>query len=385
MRIALCLLYPIDQLGGVEVLVSELILGLGSRHQVILVSPDDAASLARSRVAPFVIKHIQFSPDWTSVAGARVLADKIAESRPDLAHFHFGIYGFGNRFPFHCPIPYLHRRSVPCVTTSHMVTGLFESYCGPEKPAWFKALMLPLAWCGKMHQLLHVQYEIAVSQHNLKTLRTRYCPLRGRFRQIYHSRLSEEPPGMESEQRRPVILNVGHVARRKGQMVLAGAFAQIAQRFPEWTLQFAGPDLDGVTMEKIRHLAREKQLESRIQLLGKRDDAPGLMRRAAIYVQPSYVEGLPLALQEAMFHGCAAIASRIGAHEELIHENQTGLLFETGDSTQLAQALEKLMQNRRQREDFGRAAAASIRERKMTTAGMVEQHLELYHAAAKKT
>ena len=182
-----------------------------------------------------------------------------------------------------------------------------------------------------------------------------------------------------------MILNVGHVARRKGQMVLAGAFAQIAQRFPEWTLQFAGPDLDGVAMEKIRHLAREKQLESRIQLLGKRDDAPGLMRRAAIYVQPSYVEGLPLALQEAMFHGCAAIASRIGAHEELIHENQTGLLFETGDSTQLAQALEKLMQNRRQREDFGRAAAASIRERKMTTAGMVEQHLELYHAAAKKT
>ena len=42
MRIALCLEYPIDQLGGTEVLVSELILGLGAQHQVILVSPDDA-------------------------------------------------------------------------------------------------------------------------------------------------------------------------------------------------------------------------------------------------------------------------------------------------------------------------------------------------------
>jgi glycosyltransferase involved in cell wall biosynthesis len=381
MRIALCLEYPIDQLGGVEVLVSELILGLGQRHQVILVSPDDSASFARSKVAPFVAEHIPFSPRPISMAGARALADKIAQARPDIAHFHLGLYGFGNRFPFHCPISCLHGKGVPCVTTAHMVGGLLDGYCGPKKPAWFRMLMLPLAWSGKMHQLLHVKYEIAVSQHNLKKLRTWYRPLRGRFRQIYHSRLREQPSETESEKRRHVILNVGHVAQRKGQLVLAESFAQIAGRFPEWTLQLAGPDEDGATMEKIRRLIREKNLEGRIQFLGKRDDAPELMRRAAIYVQPSFVEGLPLALQEAMFHGCAVIASRIGAHEELLRENQTGIYFEPGDVAQLARALETMMPDSRQREIFGHAAAASIRERKMTATGMVERHLELYHAA----
>ena len=385
MRIALCLEYPINQLGGVEVLVSELIRGLGPRHQIILVSPDDAASLAHSRTAPFVNEHIPFSPWPNSIGRARALAAKIAQARPDLAHFHFGFFGFGNRFPYYCPISHLHRRGVPCVTTTHMVTGLFDGYCGAEKPSWLKGVMFPLAWCGKMHQLWHVHREIAVSQNALTKLQAWYCPLRGRFMQIYHSRLRPEPPGMEGVQRLPVILNVGHLAWRKGQLVLAQAFAQVAGRYPNWTLQLAGPEQDRVTVEKILGLIREQRLGGRIQLLGKRDDAPMLMRQAAVYVQPSFFEGLPLSLQEAMFHGCAAIASRIRAHEELVNEHQTGLLFEPGDIPQLASALEQLMRNREQRENFGRAAAASIRERKMTSEGMVERHLELYRAATGKT
>jgi glycosyltransferase involved in cell wall biosynthesis len=381
MRIALCLEYPIDQLGGVEVLVAELILGLGPRHQIILVSPDDAASLARSRVAPFVSQHIPFKPWPTSVAGARALAESIAQARPDMAHFHFGIFGFGNRFPFQCPILYLQRRGVRCVTTAHMVTGLFDGYCGPQKPFWFKLLMWPLAWWGKMQQVGHVQREIAVSQKDLKKLQARYFPCRGRFQQIYHSRLRGMPPVVDGTQRHPVILNVGHLAQRKGQHILAGAFAQIAPRFPEWTLQLAGPDHDRVTAEQIRILIRQNRLEGRIQLLGRREDTADLMRAAGIYVQPSFFEGLPLALQEAMFHGCPAVASRIGAHEELIRENESGLLFEPGSDSELAGALEHLMIQPELRGKLGAAAAASVRERKMTAAGMIEQHEELYRQA----
>lgn len=385
MRIALCLEYPIDQLGGVEVLVSELVRGLGPRHQVILISPDDAASLARSPVAQFVDEHIPILPVWDSVAHAREVAKIIAQARPELAHFHFGNYGFGNRFPFCCPITHLRRKGVPCVTTAHMVTSLFDGYCGPQKPAWFKLAMFPLGWAGKMHQLWHVYREITVSQNDLRKLRARFLPLGGRFTQIYHSRLTEGPVGTGNGNRQKVILNVGHLAWRKGQLVLAEAFAKLAEGFPEWTLQLAGPDHDRVTAEKIRSLVRERKLDGRIQLLGKRDDAHKFMRQAALYVQPSFVEGLPLALQEAMFHGCAPIASRIGAHEELIREDQNGLLFEPGNITELARALDQLMRDREQREQFGRAAAASIRERKMTADGMLEQHLKLYYAACGKS
>jgi glycosyltransferase involved in cell wall biosynthesis len=380
MRIALCLEYPIDQRGGTEVLVSELVKGFSREHQVILVSPDDAASLARSPIAPFVSEHISFRPDWSCRANAAALAESIAGAKPDLAHFHFGgTYGWGNRYPFRCPIYFLRRRNVPCFSTVHLAVSILDGYCGPQKPAWFKLLLLPLAWSGKLQQLRNTCREIAVSQHDYGKLRRWYWPFRGRFRQIYHSRLQEIPlPPVEK--RAPIILNVGHIAWRKGQAVLAKAFEQIAPRHPEWILQLAGSDADSTAVQ-IRNLSQQRGLEGRIVLLGERSDAFDLMQRATIYVQPSFWEALGLALQEAMFAGCACIGSRAGGIPELIQAEQNGLLFEPGNVEQLARALEQLINDRPRREQFARDAAASIRERGMTSPQMVKRYLELYETA----
>jgi len=382
MKIALCLEYPLALRGGVSVLVETLLEELVRRgHQVVLVSPDAAETLRGSDVEKWITGHFQWNPDKIAMASSKKLARQLADASVDLAHFHFGgNFGFGNRFPFRCPIYYLDQLGVPCVSTTHMVIGLLEGYCGPQKPAWFKALMLPLAWCGKMQQLRHTRREIAVSKTDLKKLRSWYRPLQDRFTQIYHSRLRTQTAGLQSAGREPVILNVGHLAWRKGQRVLAEAFAQIAARHPAWTLQLVGKDIDGITIKQILQRAKDCGLEGRIQLLGERTDAADLMCRAAIYVQPSFWEGLPLALQEAMFHACAPVGSRIGAHEELIRENESGLLFDAGNVAQLAQALEQLIRNPAQRENFGRAAAASILERGMTVECMTARHLELYEA-----
>lgn len=383
MRIALCLEYPIDQRGGTEVLVSELIKGLSKQHQVILVSPDDAASFGRSQVAPLVTEHISFKPVWNSRANASLLAEKIALAKPDLAHFHFGgAYGWGNRYPFRCPIYFLHRRNIPCFSTVHLAVSLLDGYCGTQKPLWFKLLMLPLAWCGKLQQLQSVRYEIAVSQHDFQKLRRWYWPFRSRYTQIYHSRLPENLPA-EVPLRTSVILNVGHIAQRKGQTVLAEAFAKIAPRHPEWRLQLAGSYTEPEVI-RIRGLMKEHHLEERISLLGERSDAFDLMQRAAIYVQPSFWEALGLALQEAMFAGCACIGSRTGGIPELVQHEQNGLLFEPGNAAQLAQMLEQLIGDPARRDHLGRSAAKSIRERGMTSEQMVKRHLELYGAAHRR-
>jgi glycosyltransferase involved in cell wall biosynthesis len=261
-----------------------------------------------------------------------------------------------------------------------LVVSLFEGYCGPQKPFWFKALLLPPAWLGKMRQLRHVRREITVSQHNFQQLRHWYFPFRGKFVQIYHSRLGGKPGQLQNPKRGKIILNAGHIAWRKGQVVLAEAFAQIAPRHPEWILQLAGHDADGVSVQQIRQIIGERRLEGRIVLLGERTDALDLMSRAAIYVQPSFQEALGLALQEAMFAGCACVGSRAGGIPELIQENKTGLLFEPGNVPQLAAALEALIVDEARRENFGRAAAASIQERGMTAEQMVENHLRLYES-----
>jgi glycosyltransferase involved in cell wall biosynthesis len=381
MRIALCLEYPIDQRGGTEVLVSELIRGFSKSHHVILASPDDAASIARSPIAPFVAEHISFTPGFNDASNARRLAERIALAKPDIAHFHFGgVYGWGNRFPFRCPIYFLNRLKVPCFSTVHLVVGVLDGFCGPQKPLWFKLLMLPLSWWGKLQQLRHTKYEIAVSQHDFQKLRRWYWPFSRRFRQIYHSRLREieaEPP----PERAKIILNVGHIAQRKGQAVLAKAFAKIAPQYPEWILQLAGNSGHDGETDRIQQLSKKDHLEKRILLLGPRSDAIELMQRSAIYVQPSFWEALGLALQEAMFAGCACVGSRAGGIPELIQHEQNGLLVEPGNVDDLALALENLITNPDRREQLGCAAAAAIRRRKMTSPQMIAAYLELYETS----
>jgi glycosyltransferase involved in cell wall biosynthesis len=382
MKIALCLQYPVDLRGGVSVLVETLLRELAARgHEIVLVSPDTKERLHGLEVGKWICQHIHFTPEQTSAADSKNLARRIADAKVDVAHFHSGgVFVWGGRFSRHSPVIHVNHLGVPCVSTVHLVVGLFEGYCGPQKPFWFKALLLPPAWLGKMRQLRHVRREITVSRHDFQKLRRWYFPYREKFVQIYHSQLGRAQEHIQTQKRGKIILNAGHIAWRKGQVVLAEAFAQIAPRHPGWILQLAGHDADGVSVQQIRRLIKGCGLEGRIFLLGERTDAFDLMSGAAIYVQPSFQEALGLALQEAMFAGCVCVGSRAGGIPELIQENKTGLLFEPGNVAQLAAALETLIADEARRENFGRAAAASIQERGMTAEQMVENHLRLYES-----
>src|SRR5260370_32391505 len=116
--------------------------------------------------------------------------------------------------------------------------------------------------------------------------------MRGKVLQIFHSRLRTAARDRENAAREKVVLNVGHIAWRKGQVVLAEAFAQVAPRHPEWKLSLVGKEQEQAEGVQIRALASAHGLEDRIQLVGERQDAVDAMRRAAIYVQPSYHEAL---------------------------------------------------------------------------------------------
>jgi glycosyltransferase involved in cell wall biosynthesis len=377
--------YPVGLRGGVSVLVENLIEGLAARGiEPVLVSPDTSETLRDSKVGALIDGHVVWNPIEVSAASSRRLARQIAESGVRVAHFHFGgVFGWGNRCLGRCPILHLDRWNVPCVSTVHLVVSLLEGYCAHSKPVWFKLFLLPAAWMAKLQQLRHVQREIAVSQHDFKKLQAWYWPFRDRFVQIYHSRLHAEPGASSPQPRGPVILNVGHVAWRKGQLVLAEAFGRIAARHPEWKLFLAGHDGGDGTIQQIRQFMESRRLTGRIELLGERNDALDLMRGASIYVQPSFWEALGLALQEAMFCGCAVIGSRAGGIPELIQHGRTGLLCESGNVAELSDALELLITDVKRREELGRAAAASVRARGMSNEGMIQRHIELYEDVAK--
>jgi glycosyltransferase involved in cell wall biosynthesis len=380
-KIALCLEYPLALRGGVSVLVEILLRGLRDHYDLVLVSSDTPESLAASSAAPIIAAHLPWNPASISPATSRQLARQFAQAGVQLAHFHFGgNFGWGSRFPGHSPIPYLNRSGIPVFSTVHSIVHPLNGFCGPQKPLWFKLALFPIAWAGKMHVLSHLRNEIAVSEHDAQKLRRWYRPMRGKFLQIYHSRLPASPPAPANPVREPVILNVGHIAWRKGQRVLAEAFAQIAPRHPEWKLRLVGHIAEKSEGNQIKDIARAHRLEDRILFEDRHENPFDFMSTAAIYVQPSYEEALGLALQEAMFCGCPGIGSKVGGIPELIEHQKTGLLVEPGNPSQLAQAIEALITNPAVRETYGRQASASIIQKGMTADQMLAHHISLYES-----
>src|ERR671931_184587 len=93
------------------------------------------------------------------------------------------------------------------------------------------------------------------------------------------------------------------------------------------------------------------------------EELGALYDRAAVVVCPSYREGLPLCVLEAMAHGKPVVASAVGGIPELVEDGVTGFLVEPGDVAGLRAAIERLLADPALRRRLGRAARARVAER----------------------
>lgn len=146
-----------------------------------------------------------------------------------------------------------------------------------------------------------------------------------------------------------VVLCVGQFIDRKGRWVFLEAAQKILKKNPD---EFFFVWLTPVwpTEEENRKI-RELKIESGFKLIlseavGKnRSDILSFFRIADVFALPSYFEGLPIAVLEAMALGIPTIASNITAIPEAVKNFETGLLIEPGDSDALIEAILKLNQD----------------------------------------
>lgn len=380
-RIAVALEYPLARKGGTEALVRALVHGLSQHYEIVLVSGDKSLADLPSEFSGLASAHFQWSEKPKTTEPARRLAKQLREQNIQLAHFHFGgTYEWGgNRF-WRCPVYYLAKSGVPCVSTNHLATEWLDCGVNPARAAWQKQLFQLLAIFSRSQIYRRLKFEICVSKHDQQRVRRQFPFFSNKIIQVYHSLLDEAVPLPPLENREPMVLNVGHFAWRKGQIVLTEAFSRIAERNPRWKLLIAGAPTDGVELEKIRRLVQSKGLQERVQLLVEPKDVTTLMCRAAIYVQSAFKEGLGLSLQEALFYGCAAIGTRAGGIPDLVDEEGNGLLVEPGNANELTAALEKMISDSAFRARCAARARPSILDKGMTADKMLEKYRTLYEA-----
>ena len=160
------------------------------------------------------------------------------------------------------------------------------------------------------------------------------------------------------------VIYTGRFSFEKDLHLLIEAFARIAADFPQWDVTLIG---DGPDREQLEMLARELNLESRVNFKGAVEDLNAVFAaylQANLFVLTSRAEACPLSLREAMAHGLPVIgfASCSGTNE-IIRDGINGLLADgTAKVENLATAMASLMDNPELRETMGRAGAQDIEQ-----------------------
>ncbi len=134
-----------------------------------------------------------------------------------------------------------------------------------------------------------------------------------------------------------IILYVGNLKKEKGCMDLLESFVQLAATTQSLKLYFAGT---GPMLKPMKKKCLQTELQDQVQFLGKVQHAAlnQWYNAADLVCLPSYNEGVPNVLLEAMACGTPVVASEVGGVPEIITSN-TGLLIQRGDTQGLQESL----------------------------------------------
>jgi glycosyltransferase involved in cell wall biosynthesis len=147
-----------------------------------------------------------------------------------------------------------------------------------------------------------------------------------------------------------LIGSIGLLWYIKGYDYLLRAMPAIIKRAPEAQLALVG---SGQDESKLRQLAEDLAIASKVHFLGWREDIPRLLSALDVYVQPSLSEGLPMSILEAAATGLPIVATNVGGIPEIITDGRYGMLVAPGDEAALAEAVGDLLADTASRETFG--------------------------------
>ena len=155
-----------------------------------------------------------------------------------------------------------------------------------------------------------------------------------------------------------ILLYVGRVEPIKGLDLLVETAAQMDSE-DGVRMIVVGADVNGDReMDRVRQLAREKDLEDKIDFVGQvdHDDLPLYYNAADVCVVPSYYESFGLVALESMACGTPVVATRVGGLSTIIHHGRTGYLKSWRCPEAFANSVEMIISSNGLQQSMGEAA-----------------------------
>jgi glycosyltransferase involved in cell wall biosynthesis len=349
------------EVGGAERLVVSLsgrLRAYGYRTVIFSLASggalSDAAAAAGAEVVPLAFRRADPRVVWA-------LEDALRRHRVDVLHLHLpraGVLGrfVGRRLALH-----------PVVYTEHNVWhayGLLVRRLNQWTMPWADhvvAVSDEVRRCMLAHGVPGERVTTIPNGIDVTTLAPPHGPaLRG---------MLGLPPGT------PVVGVVANLHPRKGLDTLVAALPHLLRVRPDARAVLIGRD-DGEAAT-LRRLAARAGVGASLHLLGPRSDAVALMCQFDVFVLPSRVEGLPVALLEAMALERPVVVTPVGGVPEVVRDGKDGLHVPVDQPKALAEAIHLLLRSPEVAAALGRSAAARVRG-EFGLERMVDAHARLY-------
>jgi glycosyltransferase involved in cell wall biosynthesis len=175
----------------------------------------------------------------------------------------------------------------------------------------------------------------------------------------------------------PNVVFVGRLVENKGPKVLLEAARLLWRDGHRFRLIFVGDGPQRIPLAREAARAAEPA-----RFVGYSDDVPGWLRAATVVVRPSFTEGMPLAVLEAMAAARCIVASDIAAHRDLLHDGREALLHRVGDHRDLFAKLRRVLTDEALRTRL--ATCAHARASRYTWARCTDAHMEALVRAVRR-
>lgn len=169
------------------------------------------------------------------------------------------------------------------------------------------------------------------------------------------------------------LLFLGRICKEKGIVELIKAVSELSYECPDIQLYLGGVFED----ESLREVAGK--YPEVVKTLGwvEGNEKKRYLELCDIFVLPSYFEGQPVSVLEAMSYGLCIVASQVGGIPQMIKDHEDGLLIQPKDKASLKRALKKVLGNEKECEKLGSAAREKV-QREFMIDRCMEKVLDLY-------
>lgn len=174
-----------------------------------------------------------------------------------------------------------------------------------------------------------------------------------------------------------IVGSIGTFTRLKGHEDFLHAAAALANRSAFFVISGTESPATKEYRRRLERLIQQLNLSDRVSLIGRMDDISDLYCALDVFVSASHSESFGLAIVEAMAAGTAVVATKTDGAQEIIEDGKSGILVPIGAIQTMADEIERLLVDRRRRDELADNARAHVSER-FSLERMVDETEQVY-------